>query len=195
MTLYLVRHPATVWTGVRYVGRRDLDWSAAGRRRADELVAGLGGRLRPTAVVITSPLRRAHGLARRLADRACCALEVDERWTEVDVGALEGATFAELEARDPLLARRLAAGDLGIDWPAGERFAELEARVIAAYDDARLRLERPVVVVSHAGPIAVLLERFGPSGGVRFIGPGDALAVSETGTGTWSVRPAGIPTR
>lgn len=195
MTLYLVRHPATAWTGVRYVGRRDLDWSAAGRRRADELVAGLRGRLRPSAVVITSPLRRAHALARRLADGTGCALEVDERWTEVDVGAIEGATFAELEARDPLLARRLAAGDLRIDWPAGERFAELEARVVAAFHDARLRPERPVVVVTHAGPIAVLLERLGPAGGVRFIGPGDALAVTETGIGTWSVRPARISTR
>lgn len=195
MTLYLVRHPATAWTGVRYLGRRDLGWSRAGHRRADELVASFRGRLGPSALVITSPLRRARALADRLAVATACTVEVDERWTEVDVGHVEGGTFADLEARDPLLAGRLAAGDLGIDWPAGERFAELEARVVAAFNDARDRRERPVVVVTHAGPIAVLLGRLAPASAVRFVGAGDALALEETGRGTWTVRPVGIATR
>ena len=30
-----------------------------------------------------------------------------------------------------------AAGDLDVDWPAGERFADLEARVLAAFRDCR----------------------------------------------------------
>lgn len=195
MTLYLVRHPATAWTGVRYLGRRDLGWSRAGHRRADELVAGFHGRLGRSAIVITSPLRRARALADRLATATGCATEVDARWTEVDVGAIEGGTFADLEAHDPLLAGRLASGDLGIDWPAGERFADLETRVVAALDDARGRRERPVVVVTHAGPIAVLLSRLAPAGAVRFVGAGDALALEETGRGTWTVRPVGIAMR
>lgn len=195
MTLYLVRHPATSWTGTRYLGRRDLDWSRPGHRRADELVAGLRGRLGPSGVVITSPLKRARVLADRLAAATGCPIEVDERWLEVDVGRIEGHTFADIETLDPLLAARLAAGDLEVDWPAGERFADLEARVLKAFDDARLGPARPIVVITHAGPIAVLLDRLRPAGTPRFVGAGDALALEESDDGAWSVRPIGIGSR
>lgn len=196
MTLYLVRHPATPWTGIRYLGRGDLDWSRPGYRRADELVAGFRGRLGPSALVITSPLRRARALAERLAAATGCPIEVDERWLEVDVGQIEGDTFADVETFDPLLAARLAAGDLEVDWPAGEQFADLEARVLKAFDDARLRPVRPIVVITHAGPIAVLLDRLRPTGTtLRFVGAGDALALEEGDAGTWAVRPVGIGAR
>lgn len=196
MTLYLVRHPATPWTGTRYLGRRDLDWSRPGHRRADELVAGFHGRLGASGVVITSPLRRARALADRFAAATGSPVEVDERWLEVDVGRIEGHTFADIETLDPLLAARLAAGDLEVDWPAGERFADLEARVLKAFDDARLRPVRPIVVVTHAGPIAVLLDRLRPTGTtLRFVGAGDALALEEGDAGTWTVRPVGIGAR
>jgi len=196
VTIYLVRHPATAWTGVRYLGRRDLEWSRPGHRRADELAAGFRGRLGESALVITSPLRRARVLADRLAAAAGTPVEIDERWLEVDVGRVEGHTFADIEALDPLLAGRLAAGDLEVDWPAGERFADLEARVLEAFDAARRRPERPVVVVTHGGPIAVLLDRLRPAGTkLRFVGAGDALALEEGDAGTWSVRPVGIGAR
>jgi broad specificity phosphatase PhoE len=123
-------------------------------------------------------------------------LEVDERWLEVDVGRMEGRTFAEMEALDPLLGARLAAGALDVDWPGGEQFTELEARVILAFDDARGRPARPVVVVTHAGPIAVLLDRLRPNGTARrFVGAGEALALEEDAAGTWTVRPIEIGRR
>jgi broad specificity phosphatase PhoE len=196
VTLYLVRHPATPWTGIRYLGRRDVGWSRRGSRRADDLVAGFRRLLSPSAIVITSPSRRARNLAYRLATATDRPVEVDERWLEIDVGRIEGRTFAEVEVLDPQLAARLAAGDLDVDWPGGEQFAELEARVILAFDDARGRPRRPVVVVTHAGPIAVLLDRLRPNGMAgRFVGAGDALALEEDAAGTWSLRPVGIGTR
>jgi len=196
VTLYLVRHPATPWTGIRYLGRRDLSWSRLGGRRADELVAGFRSRLGPSAIVITSPLRRARVLADRLAAAAGSSIEIDERWLEVDVGRMEGRTFADIEILDPLLAARLAAGDLDVDWPAGEHFADLEARVLAAFDHVKRRPERPALIVTHAGPIAILLRRVQPiSAPLRFVGAGDALALEESGDGSWKVRPVGIGSR
>jgi broad specificity phosphatase PhoE len=123
-------------------------------------------------------------------------MEVDERWLEVDVGRLEGSTFADVEAFDPGLAARLAAGELDVDWPAGERFADLEARVLGAFDDLRQRPERPVLIVTHAGPIAVLLRHI-LHGRVtrRFVGAGDAIGLEDGGTGSWTVRPVGIGSR
>jgi broad specificity phosphatase PhoE len=196
VTLYLVRHPATPWTGIRYLGRRDLEWSRTGRRRADELVAGLRSRLGPSAIVITSPLMRARVLADMLASASGSPVEVDERWLEVDVGRLEGYTFAEIEAIDPGLAARLASGNLDVDWPAGERFADLEARVLAAFGDVRHRPDRPALIVTHGGPIAVLLRSIRPTGAiVRFVGAGDALAIEDGGSGLWTIRPVGIGSR
>ena len=195
MTLYLLRHPATPWSGIRYLGRRDLEWSRPGHRRADDLVAGFRGRLGPSAVVVTSPLRRARALAERLAAETGSPVEVDERWLEVDVGRIEGHTFADVETLDPLLAAQLAAGDVEVDWPAGEHFADLEARVLDAFDDVQRRPERPVVVVTHGGPIAILLDRLRPAGTPRFVGAGDALVLEQGDAGTWTVRPIGIGSR
>ncbi|MGH2380769.1 MAG: histidine phosphatase family protein [Candidatus Limnocylindria bacterium] len=189
MSVYLVRHPPTPWTGVRYLGRRDLGWSEAGRRRAGELAVGLAPRIDRSGLVITSPLRRSHALAEQLAAATGCAIEVDERWTEVDVGAIEGATFAEFEAREPMLARRVAGGALTIDWPAGERFAELERRVAVGFDEATARPESPLVIVTHAGPIAVLLSRLGCHGDTRFVRPASVLALGLTTDGRWEIQP------
>jgi glucosyl-3-phosphoglycerate phosphatase len=196
VTLYLVRHPATPWTGIRYLGRRDIGWSRLGSRRADDLVAGFRRLLDPSAIVITSPLRRARVLAERLGSATDVPVEIDERWLEVDVGRMEGHTFAQIEVLDPVLAARLGAGDLDVDWPDGEPFADLEARVLLAFDDARKRPAGPVVIVTHAGPIAVLLDRLRPIGTAsRFVGAGDALALEDDGGGTWTVRPVGISSR
>jgi broad specificity phosphatase PhoE len=196
VTLYLVRHPETPWTGSRYLGRRDIGWSRPGSRRADELVAGFRRLLGPSAIVITSPSRRALDLADRLASATDRNVEVDERWLEVDVGRVEGRTFAEIEVLDPRLAARLAAGDLNVDWPAGEQYTELETRVTLAFQDARGRPTRPVVIVTHAGPIAVLLDRLRPNGSARrFVGAGDALALEQDVAGTWTVRSIGIGSR
>jgi broad specificity phosphatase PhoE len=123
-------------------------------------------------------------------------MEVDERWLEVDVGRIEGQTFAEIETFDSPLAARLGAGGLDVNWPGGERFADLEARVLSAFADVRRRFERPVLIVTHAGPIALVLDHLRPVGETRrFVGPGDAIALVEDDTGSWSIRPVGIGSR
>lgn len=123
-------------------------------------------------------------------------MEVDERWLEFDFGRFESLTFAEIEALDPSVAARLAAGSLDVDWPAGERYADLTARVLAAFRDVQLRPDRTVLIVTHGGPIAVLLRFLQPTrAAIRFVGAGDALALEDDGTGTWTVRPVGIGSR
>lgn len=157
-TVYLVRHPATDWSGVRYAGRTDVPLNAEGRRRgavvASELTARIGGRVG----VVSSPLGRAREAARQIADACCAPLSIDSRWREVDFGLVEGATFEELAASRPALADRLLRGDRTVDWPGGERWNELRARVASAWSDL---LDEPFdlgVVVSHGGPIAIALE-------------------------------------
>jgi probable phosphoglycerate mutase len=157
-TIVLVRHAATAWSGRRYAGRGDPPLTAAGRRSAEALAGRLAAKLPAGTRIVTSPSRRAHETAAIIAGRmAPAVLETDERWLEADFGDLEGLTFVEIDARNPDLATRLAAGDVEIDWPAGEAAAALHDRVAAAWAEL-LAEERPTIVVSHAGPIRIAVS-------------------------------------
>ena len=156
-TIVLVRHAATAWSGRRYAGRGDPPLTASGRRDAEVLAARLASNLPAATRIVTSPSRRANETAAIVAARmAPIVLETDERWLEADFGAFEGLTFDEIDARDPSLAARLAAGDVDIDWPGGESAMALHHRVSEAWA-ALLADARPTIVVSHAGPIRIAL--------------------------------------
>jgi broad specificity phosphatase PhoE len=78
---------------------------------------------------------------------------------EVDFGAAEGRTWPDLERDLPMLAGAIAGGS-EIDWPGGERSADVGRRVIAV----RRRMESgtaPLVLVTHGGIIRVLLTALG----------------------------------
>ena len=112
-------------------------------------------------------------------------MELDERWSEADVGVAEGLTFAQLNAVDPDLARRLADGEVQIDWPAGETASALAGRVEAALRDLDDG-PAPAIVVSHAGPlrIAIALASAVPVEQVAFLEPGAFLVCpSDVGAG------------
>jgi len=108
-------------------------------------------------------------------------LETDERWVEADFGDFEGLTFDEIDARDPGLAARLAAGEVDIDWPGGEAARALVERVSEAWA-ALLADAQPTIVVSHAGPlrIALALATDRAPSEVALPAPAEAVAL-ETG--------------
>ena len=183
-TAYLIRHPATAWSGVRYAGRTDVPLSPAGRRQAAANAAELALRITGHVAIVSSPLIRALEAAQRIAEACRATLVVDPRWREVDFGAAEGATFDELAASWPALAERLLRGERRIDWPIGEPWHELRARVASAWSDL---LDAPCdvgIVVSHGGPISVALELAlgdaAPAAGA-IVGPGEALELAVDG--------------
>jgi broad specificity phosphatase PhoE len=149
--LLLIRHGATAWNATgRMQGRADIDLSAAGR------AAVARWRLPPgwqAARWLTSPLRRARETAALLGAPAAL---VEPRLIEMDWGAWEGLSAAEL--------RRTAAGQLaeeearGLDLrpPGGESPREVTARVAALA--AELATDpAPVVAVTHKGVIRAAL--------------------------------------
>ena len=156
-TVALVRHASTAWTGHRYVGRADPPLDAAGRIAAAGAADRLLGTIGIDGRIVSSPLRRALETAEVIAARTGAPVDLDPRWQEADVGAVEGLTFLDIAARWPTLARRLADGDTAIDWPDGETTIDFERRVAAAWS-ALADDERPTVVVAHAGPLRVALS-------------------------------------
>jgi broad specificity phosphatase PhoE len=161
--IVLVRHASTAWSGRRYCGRSDPPLTAAGRAEADALARRLAPTLDPDTWLVSSPARRATSTAAMIAAAlGDIEIQLDPRWMETDFGDVEGLGFDEVAARHPELAEAILDGTTPIDWPGGETAATLTARVASAWH-ALVDAGRPVVVVTHGGPIlnALRLARSG----------------------------------
>lgn len=185
--LVFVRHAPTTWSGHRFCGRADRPLNRAGQLIASRLAAELAAAFMSgpwvAGRIVSSPTRRARQTARAIA-RAVPGLrvEVDERWSEADIGIAEGLTFDELASVEPDLAERLGRGEAEINWPGGESASSLTERVRSALRDLRDEPTR-TVVVSHAGPlrIAIALATNLPIERVPFLEPGGILHVADRG--------------
>jgi probable phosphoglycerate mutase len=155
--LLLVRHGETDWNrDRRFQGHADPPLNENGRAQARELAGRLAGEA--IAAVHASPLRRAWETAEIVAGANGLELTADEGLREVDLGSWSGLTRADVEARFPEGYRRWLA--YGHGWDDGESYAELGDRVtralvrIAAHHDGR-----PVLIVTHGGPIRSAVAR------------------------------------
>ncbi|KAF0994700.1 histidine phosphatase family protein [Geobacillus sp. TFV-3] len=126
------------------------------------------GRLRweppePVDVVVTSDLCRCWETAALLfgGRRADWCTSC---WRELHFGAWEGKTFAELEA-EPAYCQWLAS-PFSAAPPGGERYDDFRARIKQALAETIALAEqseaRHVVIVTHGGPIRLLLEQYAP---------------------------------
>ncbi|MCB1736839.1 MAG: histidine phosphatase family protein [Gammaproteobacteria bacterium] len=153
MSVYLLRHGETTLTG-RFVGRVDPALSEKGWRSMRLALSDLPRVSR----VVSSPLRRCLDFAQAWAVEAGLPMAIDDRLAEMDFGAWEGRSAAEIHAAD--------ADALGRFWndpyaggPDGsEPFADFIARVEAGFADAEAGTDE-VLVVSHGGPIRWRLAR------------------------------------
>lgn len=153
MNVYLLRHGETEG-GARYRGVTDDPLTENGWREMWAAVKDVA----PLDVIITSPLRRFAEFAQALAQERNVKLLVDARWRELNFGEWESMAPARLwqEQRDALLA--FWADPVQNPPPLSEPLPELRQRVVAAWRDCRmLALEQKVLVVSHGGPLRVLL--------------------------------------
>ncbi|HZN16165.1 MAG TPA: histidine phosphatase family protein [Acidimicrobiales bacterium] len=141
--LILVRHGQTATNAEgRLLGRADPPLTALGEQQAAAAAVKVGS----VARVISSPLQRAQATA------ACFGrpVEIDERWIELDYGALENSKLGDVNADFWTNWRE----DPSLSPPGGESLTALGARVRAACEDlvAQATTE-DVVVVSHVSPI------------------------------------------
>jgi broad specificity phosphatase PhoE len=145
--LLLVRHGETAPNVEgRLLGRADPPLTPRGRDQAAALAHGLP---RPD-LVVSSPLQRA------VATAAAFELEprLDERWTELDYGELDGRAPSDV----PDETWRQWRGDSSFAPPGGESLADLGVRVRAACEElAPVAVTDVVVVVSHVSPIKAAL--------------------------------------
>lgn len=148
----LLRHGETEG-GSRYRGSTDdalsplgweQMWAAVGELEWDRIVA--------------SPLIRCAAFAQALAERRSIPFEIDARLGEMHFGAWEGRTAIEIMAEDTDALTRFWQNPAAYPPPDGEPLMDFQARVLAAWRDAaRANAGRRVLLVSHGGPIRVVM--------------------------------------
>ena len=157
---FLVRHAAHDRVGSVLCGR--MGGVTLGPEGHDQ-ARRLGRRFATVAIasVQTSPLERAQGTAKPIADQAGLDAEVCEEIAEIDFGTWTGARFDDL-AHDPLWTRWNTARGACCP-PAGESMVEAQRRIVGAMEKLRRsHQDRSVVLVSHCDVIkAALLHHLG----------------------------------
>lgn len=158
-TLFLVRNGATDWSREgRIAGRREIGLSTDGRVQADELAARMAGI--DMTEVLTSPLPRAVQTAEKIASAHKLEVARDPRLTDFDAGRWEGQKFADVLVSDEY--KRFLANPMSEVIPSGERMAAARDRMISSVEQALQdnELGANIVLVSHAGPLRVLVSHY-----------------------------------
>lgn len=152
----LIRHGDTgIQHRGRYIGSTDIPLSPDGWLQASQLAAPL--RREAAGKYISSPSRRARETARAALDWCTIATEFDPDLREVDFGAWEGKTFAEITASHPQDVAKWAAYHADFAFPKGEGIAAFAKRVQEAGRRLAADPAETVAVFTHAGVIRALI--------------------------------------
>ena len=171
-TIYLVRHGETD-DNVSGVPQGLRDVLPNERGRAQERAVAQWFEDRELAAIVSSPLTRALNMARAIAADRALEVETDERLVEFDQGDLDGLPIDEIRERFPDFIQRWRDEDpTDLRMPGGETYGEVQARMVAAVDEAAATHGgEAVAIVSHNLAIkSVLCHALGvPLAGFRRI--------------------------
>jgi len=160
LRLFIVRHGETAENArMAYLGLRDEPLNENGLRQAECAAEALSNI--PIRLIISSPLRRAADTAARIHAATAADIRTDDRLREGSFGDWEGLTRSEV------LHRSGKDADLLLQWeenasvapPGGESGDDVRRRVISLVEDLAGEFSGDsVVLVSHVGPIKILLS-------------------------------------
>ncbi|MEV7830787.1 bifunctional RNase H/acid phosphatase [Streptomyces subrutilus] len=160
-TFVLLRHGETALTPQKRFsgsGGSDPELSEAGRRQAAAVAESLAARGTVQAVV-SSPLRRCRETAQAVADRLGLTVTVEEGLREVDFGAWEGLTFAEVRERHPEDLQAWLDSPRAAPTGGGESFAAATRRISATRDRLlAAHARRTTLLVTHVTPVKILVR-------------------------------------
>ncbi|MFI9275210.1 bifunctional RNase H/acid phosphatase [Kitasatospora sp. NPDC052896] len=160
-TLVLLRHGETPLTPQKRFsgsGGSDPELSARGRWQAERAADALAARGTVQAVV-SSPMLRTRQTAELVAVRLGLEVRVEEGLRELDFGAWEGLTFAEVQQRYPEDLNAWLASSKAKPTGSNESLASLTQRSGVARDKILARYPgRTVLVVTHVSPIKALVR-------------------------------------
>ncbi|WP_406182499.1 bifunctional RNase H/acid phosphatase [Streptomyces sp. NBC_01006] len=160
-TFVLLRHGETALTPQKRFsgsGGTDPELSPAGRRQASAVAEALAAR-GTVQTIVSSPLRRCRETAQAVADRLGLTVTVEEGLREVDFGAWEGLTFAEVRERFPDDLQAWLDSPKAAPTGGGESFTAATRRISATRDRLlAAHAGRTVLLVTHVTPVKILVR-------------------------------------
>ena len=155
--LLLVRHGLTEHNSSRrFAGYSDVEMNAEGYGQAEKL----RNRLAKEKIdgVYCSDLKRAIVTAEVISSGHEVEIVTCSELREVNYGDVEGLTFDEIGNRYPELAEAIINFSLELKFHGGESFEEFVARKSKFLDRLNKHAaEQTILIVSHSGPLRVLL--------------------------------------
>ncbi|MGQ9631002.1 MAG: histidine phosphatase family protein [bacterium] len=164
--VFLIRHGATDWRSVqptRIQGQAPgVSLNEEGKAQARKLAQRLSRE--PISAIYASPLERAYDTAKIVAEPHGLPVRTDPRLMEQNHGEWEGKTDLEVERESPGMMRRIRMGDITAGAPGGERGDTLRRRALDAFREiVATHPNQTVAIVSHGGPIRMILNEVEPS--------------------------------
>ena len=151
--LLLVRHGQTAWNvgagnGEHFRGRIDLPLNDVGTAQAQALAERLADE--PIAAIYSSPLQRALQTAQPIAERLDLPVQPHPGLLDVNYGAWQGHSPAEVAVRWPELYRQWREEPEKLHLPDGESFGIVRERALAAvHDICAHHPNETVILVAH----------------------------------------------
>lgn len=158
--LILLRHGETVGqSSIRLYGATDIALSPVGEQQAARAAAAL--RAHSFSRIVSSPLQRARKtaeivLAAQASPTEAVALTVLHDLREVDFGAWEGLTWAEVAERDPDNHRIWQQTRPRFNYPSGEARPDFLRRITSAAREIP-HASGPTLAVLHKGVIKAVI--------------------------------------
>lgn len=182
MKLFLVRHGETDWNKeLRYQGRRDISLNANGMEQARTA----GEKLRPytPSAIYSSSLTRAMQTSEIIGGILGLVPHSEPRLQEIHFGEWEGKTYPEVVKLYPQVVKIWQEDPLTTGVPGGERLQEVLDRTLEVLREIYLSNEGDVVIVTHGGPIRLLLYHIGAEGAMWEypVKPGSVTLLEQDG--------------
>ncbi len=151
-----VRHGETDWNvGTRIQGHTDIALNATGRAQAANVARALS--TEQIDAVYASDLQRALATGTAIAEASGAPMHAEPSLRERSFGALEGRTFAQIEAQWPEQALRWRKRDPHFAPEGGESLTLLRERIEAVVTRLAARhVGGHIVLVAHGGVLDVL---------------------------------------
>lgn len=166
-SIIIVRHGRTAFNATgRLQGRTDNPLDEVGLEQARRVARYLQPEKLENALLICSPLLRARSTAGAIAEEIGVAIEIDDRWIELDYGTYEGFVQSDV----PTEVWKAWRGNNDYAVPRGESLNQVQSRVALACEHLAERLEgRTAIVVTHVSPIkAAVAWALGTDAGVSW---------------------------
>jgi len=149
----LLRHGETR-AGSVYLGRTDAPLSEHGFRQMAEALLNAPR----YHAVLSSPLARCAVFAQDYAQRHGLPLHFDARFQEMDFGAWDGCSAAEIAAADAGALENFWRDPVAFTPPQAEPLLSFQARVLAAWQELPARYPgQHVLLVTHGGVMRIIL--------------------------------------